>query len=154
MGEQKSRSHFQVHWVLVQELAIGPAPQTPEHLDQIAESGITAVLSLCSKEEQPPPEGLEQRFVCRRLVLPDHRSERLIEPHEVLSALDLLAELTVSGPVYVHCLAAMERSPLVCLGWLMRQRRLTLQRALDYLMQVHPGTSPLPEQLGVLRRLI
>jgi hypothetical protein len=38
----------------------------------------------------------------------------------------------------------------VCLAWLVRQRGLSPQRALDYLMQVHPGTSPLPGQLELL----
>jgi protein-tyrosine phosphatase len=44
----------------------------------------------------------------------------------------------------------MERSPLVCLAWLMRERGLSRLQALDYLMQVHPGTNPLPGQLNVL----
>ena len=47
----------------------------------------------------------------------------------------------------------MERSPLVCLAWLVRRQGLTPQRALDYLMQVHPGTNPLPGQLALLARL-
>ena len=58
------------------------------------------------------------------------------------------------GPVYVHCVAAMERSPLVCLAWLVKQRRLKPARALDYLMQVHPGTNPLPGQLALLQKLV
>jgi protein-tyrosine phosphatase len=55
--------------------------------------------------------------------------------------------------VYVHCVAAMERSPLVCLAWLVTRHGQTPERALDYLMQVHPGTNPLPGQLALLGRL-
>jgi protein-tyrosine phosphatase len=111
---------------------------------------VRGVLSLCSEEEAPPPEGLEQRFACRRVVLPDHRAGRMPAAEELGQALAALAQLRQEGPVFVHCVAAMERSPLVCLAWLVRQRGLSPQRALDYLMQVHPGTSPLPGQLELL----
>ena len=72
---------------------------------------------------------------------------------ELEQALTTLAELRQQGPVYVHCVAAMERSPLVCLAWLVRRHGLTPHRALDYLMQVHPGTNPLPGQLALLSEL-
>jgi hypothetical protein len=142
-----------VDWVLVQELAVGPAPRAERHLEHLVAEGVRAVLSLCSEAEAPPPPGLAARFECRRLVLPDHRVERLPELAELEQALAALAELLATGPVYVHCVAAMERSPLVCLAWLVRRQGLTPQRALDYLMQVHPGTNPLPGQLALLARL-
>lgn len=147
------RLSFRLSWVLAQELALGPAPRRSEHLARLQEAGIGAVLSLCGPEEAPPPLGLERRFLCRRLVLPDHRSGRTLQPAELEQALDLLAELWAAGPVYVHCLAAVERSPLVCLGWLMQKRALSLMQGLDYLMQVHPPTGPLPQQLDALRAL-
>ena len=146
-------SRFRFDWVLVQELAVGPAPRAERHLERLTEAGVTAVLSLCSEQEAPPPAGLESRFECRRLVLPDHRVERLPELAQLERALEALAELRAKGPVYVHCVAAMERSPLVCLAWLVRRHGLTPQRALDYLMQVHPGTNPLPGQLALLAQL-
>ncbi len=143
-------SRFRVDWVLVQELAIGSAPRAERHLDRLAAEGVCGVLSLCGEEEAPPPEGLGQRFACRRVVLPDHRVGRMPVAEELGRALAALAELRQEGPVFVHCVAAMERSPLLCLAWLVRQRGLSPQRALDYLMQVHPGTSPLPGQLELL----
>jgi len=147
------QSRFRLDWVLVQELAVGPAPRAERHLERLVAEGVRAVLSLCSEAEAPPPPGLETRFECRRLVLPDHRVERLPELAELEQSLAALAELRATGPVYVHCVAAMERSPLVCLAWLVRRQGLTPQRALDYLMQVHPGTNPLPGQLALLARL-
>ena len=96
------------------------------------------------------PWGLAERFAHRRCLLPDHRTGRLPQLAELEAALDALAGLRQQGPVYVHCVAAMERSPLVCLAWLVRRQGLTPQRALDYLMQVHPGTNPLPGQLALL----
>ena len=144
---------FSLDWVLVQELAVGPAPRAVRHLDRLSAEGIVGILGLCSEQEAPPPVGLSSRFVTKRLVLPDHRCDRLPELSELEGALAALAELRSHGSVYVHCLAGIERSPLVCLGWLVQQHRLTPQRALDYLMQVHPGTNPLPGQLALLSRL-
>ena len=68
---------FRIDWVLVDELAIGPAPRAPRHLERLADAGIKAVFSLCGEEEAPPPQDLSTRFAHERLVLPDHRSGRL-----------------------------------------------------------------------------
>ena len=144
---------FRLDWVLVEELAIGPAPRADRHLDRLQGAGIKGVLSLCSPEEAALPGGLAERFSHQRCVLPDHRSGRLPELSELEGALDALAALYRQGPVYVHCVAAMERSPLVCLAWLVSRHGQTPERALDYLMQVHPGTNPLPGQLALLGHL-
>lgn len=144
---------IRLDWVLVQDLALGSAPRSVRHLDLLSAEGIAAILALCSEQEATPPAGFSSRFVTKRLVLPDHRCERLPELSELEGALASLAELRNHGPVYVHCLAGMERSPLVCLGWLVKQHQLTPLTALDYLMQIHPGTNPLPGQLDLLSRL-
>ena len=144
---------LRLSWVLRGALALGPAPTSARHLDQLEAEGIVAVLSLCARQEAPPPNDLERRFACRRVVLPDHRSGGAASGQELELALRALAELRTAGPVYVHCVAAVERSPLICLAWLMRERQLSLLDALAYLMQVHPGTGPLPEQLASLQGL-
>jgi hypothetical protein len=145
---------FRIDWVLVDELAIGPAPRAERHLSRLAEAGVRAVFSLCSEQEAPPPPGLRECFPSARLVLPDHRAGRLPEPAELNAALELLAQLQQQhGAVFVHCVAAMERSPLLCLAWLVQRHRLTTDQALDYLMQIHPGTNPLPGQLALIRQV-
>ena len=50
-------------------------------------------------------------------------------------------------------MASVERSPLICLGWLVREEGYSIDLAMDYLMQIHPGTSPLPEQLSLVIQL-
>ena len=145
-------SGFPISWVLVRELALGPAPLATRHLDKLEAEGIRAVFSLCSEVEAPPAKGLTVRFHCRRLVLPDHRVG-LLGLAELEQALVVLGELREHGPVFVHCVAAMERSPLLCLAWLIRRHGLSQQRALDYLMQIHVGTNPLASQLAVLAQL-
>ncbi|MEE2696606.1 MAG: dual specificity protein phosphatase [Cyanobacteriota bacterium] len=149
---QRSR-YFRIDWVLIDQLAIGPAPRAERHLDRLREEEIRCILSLCTPDEATPPPGLDKRFRTSRCVLPDHRAGRLPTPDELKTALGHLAELQQHGPVFVHCVAAMERSPLVCLAWLVRQHRMTPERALDYLMQQHPGTNPLPGQLKLIQGL-
>ena len=139
--------------MLVDQLAIGPAPRAERHLDRLQEAGIRCVLSLCALEEAKPPAGLGEGFRTSRYVLPDHRAGRLPTLDELETALGYLTELQQYGPVFVHCVAAMERSPLVCLAWLVQKHRMTPERALDYLMQQHPGTNPLPGQLALLHEL-
>ena len=101
--------HFRIDWVLVNQLAVGPAPRTPQHLQQLADSGVRAVLSLCSPQEAPPPEGLNSRFACERQVLPDHRSGRSPRLEELRHALSRLQQLhEAHGPVFVQPLEAAE----------------------------------------------
>lgn len=145
------RFHFD--WILPDVLAVGPAPRAERHLHRLADAGIRAVLSLCSIAEVPPPPGLEEHFCCRRLVLPDHRSAEPMTLEQLHQALRLLADLQSDGPVYVHCVAGVERSPMVCMAWLVMHHGQHPQRALDYLMQVHPGTNPLPQQWRLLANL-
>ena len=149
---QRSR-YFRIDWVLIDELAIGPAPRSEGHLDHLREEKIRCVLSLCAPDEVSLPAKLDERFRTNCYVLPDHRAGRFPTLDELKKALGHLAELQQHGPVFVHCVAAMERSPLVCLAWLVQKHRMTPERALDYLMQQHPGTNPLPGQLALLHEL-
>ena len=149
----KSSRHFRIDWVLVDQVAIGPAPRTQLHLDRLHDEGIRCVLSLSAQDEATPPAGLSNFFRTNRYVLPDHKTGRLPTIDELNTALEHLAELQQYGPVFVHCVAAMERSPLVCLAWLVHKHRMTPESALDYLMQQHPGTNPLPGQLALLHEL-
>lgn len=150
---ESRQSRFRVNWVLVNDLAIGPAPLFDRHLDHLEEQGIKAVLSLCGEAEAPLPAGLSLRFEWDRLVLPDHRAGRLPRHAELIEALQRLEILRAAGPVYVHCMAARERSPLVCLAWMVSRQGQSPQQALDYLMAVHPGTNPLSGQLALLDAL-
>lgn len=144
---------FGISWVLRQQLCLGPAPKQLEDLQKLQAEGICSVFSLCGDNDWQPLPQLADWFEWRKFSLPDHRSGRAPEPEELTACIEILAELMAQAPVYVHCLAGMERSPLLVLAWLMQRKKLRLQQALDYLQQVHPGTNPLPEQLAVLKLL-
>ncbi|MEX1316706.1 MAG: dual specificity protein phosphatase [Synechococcaceae cyanobacterium] len=142
---------FRLSWLLVDELAIGTAPLHDDSLDQLEQEGVAAVLSLCSELEAPAPPGLAARFRIARVELPDQRAGRWPRAEELQAAMLALHALRSHGPVYVHCVAAMERSPLLAIAWLMATRDLSLESALAYVQATHPGTAPFSQQLEVLR---
>ena len=148
-----SYSRFKISWVLINELAIGTAPKTSKDLLKLRDEGIENILSLCTSQEADSPETVEEMFRFYRFPLYDHKSNILPTIEQINQSIDLLSKLINLGTVYIHCLAGMERSPLICLGYLIREKGLTLQQALDYMMQVHPLTNPLPEQLSLLNKL-
>ena len=149
----QSIQSFRIDWVLTNDLAVGPAPREDWHIQRLKAAGIHGVLSLCSLEEAQPPRGFTDQFQCQRIVLPDHRSPEVLTLDQLKSSLLALSELRQQGPVFVHCVAGVERSPLICMAWLVQQQHLNPSEALDYLMQVHPGNNPLPGQLALLHQL-
>lgn len=141
---------IKIDWLLHKELAIGPAPRKIEDINKLKANGITAILSLCSMEELYKELKLEDFFKCKIVVLPDHKYKKPPSINQLNMALEALESLLLFGPVYVHCLAGVERSPLVCMAWLVKKHNLNPTQALDYLMSNHQGTNPLAEQLQLL----
>lgn len=141
---------FKVDWVLKNELAIGSIPRKYEHLLELKNNKIKWILSLCDKEEVPVDINYEDYFSCKRFVLPDHKYDNPLTLDQLNIALKILEEIIQSGPVYIHCVAGLERSPIVCMAWLVKKHNLTPTQALDYLMDIHIGTNPLPNQLKLL----
>lgn len=153
MTTKNFSSKFQIDWVLINELAIGKAPRKSSDLTKLDSYGIKSVLSLCSETEVKLPDEIDKFFYYKRYVLPDHKYEKKLTVNDLEKTVSILEDLKSKGPVYVHCLAGMERSPCVCMAWLIVSLNLSLSEALEYLMQVHKGTSPLPSQLNALRQL-
>ena len=144
---------FKIDWVLRNELAIGPAPLKESHFKELKENNIKGILNLCTVEEAPINDDIRKIFTHKRYTLPDHKVNKNIlisEIEEIISIIEILKE---EGPLFIHCQAAIERSPLICMAWLVAKHKLSPQRALDYLMQVHPRTNPLPSQLKLLHSL-
>tara|TARA_Y100000589_G_C27189689_1_gene644250 strand:- start:2267 stop:2707 length:441 start_codon:yes stop_codon:yes gene_type:complete len=144
---------IKIDWVLNNEIAIGPAPKNIEDIDKLKTNNIVSVLCLCSEEENPFENNFHEYFKFKRFVLPDHKHNRAPTIKELNSALEALSIIKKFGPVYVHCVAAIERSPLVCMGWLVRNNNLNPTQALEYMKSIHPRTNPLPGQLALLNHL-
>ena len=51
------------------------------------------------------------------------------------------------------CVLLVERSPLLCIAYLIMHKSIDKQNALEYLMQIHPSTNPLKGQLALLDSL-
>ena len=151
--KKSSKENFRFRWVLVNELAIGTAPLTNEHILKLKREGISSILTLCSENEVKLVDKLEEFFNYKRFILPDHKSGRDPTLTELKTSLELLSSLKALGPTFVHCLAAIERSPLICIGWLIKEKNLSAQQALEYMTQINPGTNPLPSQFNVLKSL-
>lgn len=144
---------FKINWVLNNELAIGPAPLNEIDFKILKEENIKSILNLCSQAEAPIIEGVENDFCHKRYTLPDHKVNKSISILEIEQIITIIESLKEKGPLFVHCLAARERSPIICMSWLVAKHKLSPQRALDYLMEVNPRTNPLPSQLKLLKKI-
>ena len=91
---------------------MGPAPLDSCHLNRLKDEGINGILSLCSTDEMPGPDGLEVSFNFQRVAVPRPCANIYPSVEQLQHALIALAELRTHGAVYVHCIAAFERSPL------------------------------------------
>ncbi len=144
---------FKIDWVLIDKLALGPAPRKIEDINELKKNKIIWIFSLCSKKEITVEVNYEDYFSCKRIILPDHKYKESLTINQLNLAINTLSEIIDSGPVYIHCVAGFERSPLVCIAWLVKNYNMTITQALDYLMDVHIGTNPLPDQLKLLNSL-
>ena len=145
--------NFIFNWVLINELAIGNFPKTVESIKVLQNNKIKSILNLCSREECDFKEDFQNKFNYINFPLPDHKSSKIPELDEFKKVLKHAEELISKGPLFVHCYASMERSPLVCLGLLVKKEGLALEDALVYLKQVHKSSNPLPNQVKLIKNI-
>ena len=151
MIKKKGRIYF--NWVLINQLAVGSFPKNEDDINLLLNNNINSILTLCNPIEGKVPDKFKEKFNCESFILPDHKSKRFPSKFEIVSALNLLEAMIQKGPVYVHCFAGVERSPLICIAYLMKNQNIDLQDALEYLMQTHPITNPLKGQLDIISQL-
>ena len=144
---------FKLSWVLNKQIAIGNVPESQEDFDKLTRFGIKSIITLCNEEEASFSNKFTSLFKFERYILPDHKSSRSPKLSQLKDVLSLMKVNLKYGPIFIHCFAAVERSPLVCMAWLVKECKLSSEQALDYLMQINPGTCPLPEQIATLRVL-
>ena len=147
------KTNFKIDWIVIDEISLGPIPTKNSHLNKLKEENIKSILSLCDLNKYIPNHTLDEDFNHKQIILPDHKEGKLPLISELEYCIKSLKELTQMGKTYIHCIASMERSPLVCMAWLIRMHDLTPQESLDFIMQAHKGTSPLPGQLSLLKEI-
>ena len=145
---------FNIDWIIQDSLAVGSIPKKEEHIEKLKNEKIVSILSLCNEVKYTEFNYPKDKFNYRRIILPDHQTGRLPTLEELQNCIICLEELISKGATYVHCFAGIERSPLVCMAWLIKKHNLSPQEALDYVMQMHKGTNPLSGQLSLLQKLI
>lgn len=142
-------------WLRTRRLAIGGFPQQEGHWQALDAAGFRQVFSCCDPAEGPwqPPDHWRHEAV----VLPDHRQSTPPSKEQLQEALDRL-EAMFSGPdadpLYLHCWAGMERSPLLAVGLLCRIEPLPFFDALAQLRNLHPPARPITAHLVVLEDVL
>ena len=95
-----------------------------------------------------------RRFNFVRYELPDHKCNKLVSKDQILDVLKIIDDFyCANGSVLVHCFAGIERSPLICISWMMKRENLNYINAYEYVKSVHRDTNPLQEQLNVIKQL-
>ena len=145
--------NLKFNWILREELAIGIAPEKEKHLFILKEKGISSILNLCHKEEVVIPKNINFDFTFIRFALPDHNYPEVISIEQINTVLEIIEELIKKGPLFIHCKAAIERSPLICMAWLIKKHNLSKLQSLNYLMNKNKGSCPTRNQLKILDKL-
>lgn len=147
------KKDFFLNWVINNRIAIGKAPRKIENLIFLKDKGINSILSLCDENDFPDSDYLKNNFYHIRKILPDHRSQKVFTLDEISDTLKIIEKMLQKKPLYIHCLFAIERSPTICIAYLIKSRNLGLFEALSYLKQIHPLTNPTNIQLSTIKDL-
>ena len=140
------------NWILINKFAIG-TPILKKNEKKILESnGIKTILDLRNssdfdKSYKEKYFNYLSDFKYINIPLPDHRNSRLASNTEIRQAVDSLHLSLLNGPVFMHCHAAMERSPLISIAYLKIKLDLSLMNAIDYVKQQNKSTVVNLEQL-------
>jgi atypical dual specificity phosphatase len=133
---------------------VGGLPEA-HHLNLLTDSKIRVILSLCAPTEGRLPAEIESNVYCMRLVLPDSHYDYPLSVEKLSQAVDLVNRCTNRNlPIYVHCLAGIERSPTVCIAYLCKIQGLELWEAISFVKQVHPSSAPNQSHIDTIREFL
>ena len=140
-------------WVISGALAIGPVPRTEAHWQQLEAAGFRSRFSCCYPSEElcaAPPQWSQAR-----VSLPDHRRQEDLLPDRLWQAVEQAEALVRSHPAtYLHCMAGLERSPLVATGVLALHRKIHVLEALELMRLCHPRAVPIYSDLDILEMVM
>ena len=127
-------------WVLPGSLAVGRLPKLSDR-PRLTRDRISAIVSLCAESEGSIPATIRSAVHYAGFPLPDSRYHTNATPTQVYPILDHIHRcIQASQTVYVHCLAGVERSPMICAAYLCQYHALSAQESITYLTQQHPNT--------------
>ena len=140
------------NWILVNKLAIGTPLITQKDKLFLKEKKILSILDLRNEVDLLEIDYKNQLVLYKdfnlvNISLPDRNSKRFAIKPEIQNAVNNLKKLLEDGPVFMHCKAAVERSPLISVAFLMKTRQLNYIQAYDYVKQQNNNTNILIKQL-------
>ena len=148
----KIKNKFIFNWVLKNKLAIGTSPMDIKDLNLLKKNRVKNILCLCNEEESKWHSELEKSFLCNRVILPDSNQNKLPTNMQIDKAYKILKKLVNNNITFVHCFASVERSPLLCIMFMMDNYNLNLEESLDYVKRVHSFTNPRNKQLFFIEK--
>ena len=151
---KSNKSNFIFNWILINQLAIGTSPTNSEDIIFLNQKKIRNIIGLCSIKESEWHINLHEKFNCERIVLPDSRKEKLPQKKDLLNAFNKLRDAINEDITFIHCLASVERSPLLCIMYIMSTYKISIEDALDYVRRKHIYTNPTNKQLRLVKEII
>lgn len=143
-----------LHWILPTKLALGGLPSSGDRAI-FAQADISIVFSLCAQSEGELPEEITQNFRCVRVILPDSRYVAALQVEQLAHVVNSIHQfIQRQQPVYVHCLAGIERSPTVCIAYLCQYHNMKLWEAFHYVKKICPRAMPTDAQLKIVQRYV
>ena len=152
MNEKQHKFIFS--WILSNQLAVGSSPADSENVVFLMKNKVKNIIGLCSVEEGKWHKNLEKNFNCERIFLPDSRKDRLPSKKDLIYAFAKLKNAVKKDITFVHCFASIERSPLLCVMYIMNSYKLSIEDALDYVRSKHVYTNPTNKQLSFVQEVI
>ena len=150
----KHKEKFIFNWILTNKLAVGSSPTDNENLVFLLNKNVKNILCLCSIEESNWHENIKKHFNCERIFLPDSREGKLPTKKDLLYAFAKLKEAVKKDITFVHCFASIERSPLLCIMYIMSSFKLDIEEALDYVRRKHIFTNPTNKQICLVKEIM
>ena len=145
---------FIFNWILTNKLAVGTSPIDSDNIIFLKKKKVRNIIGLCSFEESQWNENLYENFCCQRIVLPDSRKDELPNKKDLLNAFYKLRDAIDDDITFIHCFASIERSPLVCIMYIIYKYNLKIEDALDYVRRTHKYTNPTNSQLSLVKEVM
>ena len=144
--------NFHFNWILANRLAIGTSPLREDNVNFLVAKAIKNIIGLCSDDEVGWHMKVESIFKTRRIILPDSHTDHLPTFVQLQKAFNSLEEFIKDDITFVHCVASIERSPMLCILYVMKKYNITLENSLDYVKRMHKYTNPTNSQLKILNK--
>ena len=134
------------NWIAINKLAIGTPLFNDFDKQFLQNKGIKSIIDLRNENDfinidKNKYFNLVAGFNYINVPLPDHKFGRFSNKSEIKKAVFELDALTAKGPVFMHCHAAAERSPLISIAYLCKTKGLSLVQASDYVKQQNKSTN-------------